>query len=430
MKKSLRFLTAFVLLTFIFFTLVVNPAQAFIGFIGANVLKQEIKHVVASTVVKQGIRATEKTALKRAEKAWFSRFTEEQIADITAAGARATPSGTPGWLKVTVGASMWLTGADIAVTLYDAIKNDGNVQYYTDEVDPTIETMVGQLGTYLEIVPVNQDPYRHYLVLKSNTSSDFVVLTDGSGSFNSYANSSQFRNEGPAVDGRNYRTEIQYTKNPNTGKLEVIATQYDTAHGDVLDGRSTTTFAWGVRPDFFKWADFGMTLVSSNLPNTSYVPPVQPTYVPNPYPDLFPNDDKAVEILVPDPAVYPDPDQAVMDNTDKVTEPGSNPNPQPNPDPNNTDPDPENWSKKMKGLVTTKFPFSLPWDLYRLLALLNADPVRPDIHVDQSFRGMPFKFDVTFEWLDPYMPFFRGFIIISFCVMLVHATRRLMGGST
>lgn len=99
-------------------------------------------------------------------------------------------------------------------------------------------------------------------------------------------------------------------------------------------------------------------------------------------------------------------------------------------DPGAGNPDSNNWANKMKGLVTTKFPFSLPWDLYRLLALLNADAVRPEVHVDKKLGNMPFKFDVTFEYLDSYMPFFRGFIIISFCIMLVMATRRLMGGST
>lgn len=434
MKKSLRFATATVLITAIFFTMVVMPAHAFIGFIGANVLKQELKHVVASTVVKQGIRATEKTALQRAEKAWFSRFTQEQIADITAAGARAVPSGTPGWLKVTIGASLWLTGADIAFTIYDLINKDGSVQYYTDTVDGAVETVVGQMGTYLEKVPYAQNPnYYHYLVLKSKTSSDFVVLNNGSGVFNSYASYSLFRNEGPASDGRNYRTTVTYSKNPNTGRLEIRVQQYDTAHGDVPDNASTITFDWGIRPDFFQWADFGMTLVQSNLPNSSFVTPVVPAYVPNPHKDLFPNDDKAVEILVPDPAVWSDPEQAVLDNIDKVTDPGKDPGTDPGTDPDNGDPDkpdPNHWSNKMKGLVTTKFPFSLPWDLYRLLALLNADPVRPDVHINQNFRNMPIKMDVTFEWLDPYMPYFRGFLIIAFCVYLVNATRRLMGGST
>lgn len=88
------------------------------------------------------------------------------------------------------------------------------------------------------------------------------------------------------------------------------------------------------------------------------------------------------------------------------------------------------WSGKMRTLVTTKFPFSLPWDFYRLLSLVNADPQRPDVYFEKSFAGMPFKLDVKFAWLDPYMPFFRGFIVIAFCISLVMSTRKLMGGST
>lgn len=88
---------------------------------------------------------------------------------------------------------------------------------------------------------------------------------------------------------------------------------------------------------------------------------------------------------------------------------------------------------KFKAMVTTKFPFSLPWDLTTLISVMAATPVRPDIHIDRAFplggRNMPFKIDVTFEYLDPFMPYFRGFEILAFLYFLLNATRRLLGGA-
>lgn len=101
--------------------------------------------------------------------------------------------------------------------------------------------------------------------------------------------------------------------------------------------------------------------------------------------------------------------------------------------PTDPPPDAERWSQKFKGLVTTKFPFSLPWDLYAVLSFLNAPPKAPKIEVDKSLQvagvAMPLQFEYDFAWLDPYMRWFRAFIVLGFCFYLINATRRLMGGA-
>lgn len=93
-------------------------------------------------------------------------------------------------------------------------------------------------------------------------------------------------------------------------------------------------------------------------------------------------------------------------------------------------PDAPTWGGKLKALVTTKFPFSLPWDFMAVLGVINADPVRPEISVNEKYMGFNIKFEHRFEYLDAYMPFFRGFIVVAFCLQLVMVTRKLLGGAT
>lgn len=102
---------------------------------------------------------------------------------------------------------------------------------------------------------------------------------------------------------------------------------------------------------------------------------------------------------------------------------------QPTPNPPLTPPKTD-WLNRMKGVVTTKFPFSLPWDFYAMLSLISAEPIKPHIEFSQSYMGMPVEFEVKFDFIDPYIVFFRTFIIIGFCISLIMGTRKLLGGAT
>lgn len=84
---------------------------------------------------------------------------------------------------------------------------------------------------------------------------------------------------------------------------------------------------------------------------------------------------------------------------------------------------------KLSAAVTTRFPFSLPWDVNRVLTVLNAPARTPRINIDQKFMGMRFKIDYSFDYLDPYVPWFRSFIVIGFAMFLIMNTRRLLGGA-
>lgn len=92
-----------------------------------------------------------------------------------------------------------------------------------------------------------------------------------------------------------------------------------------------------------------------------------------------------------------------------------------------------NWEPiKVAGtLFTTKFPFSLPWDLLNAFQALgthsSSAPVIP-IDVETSI----FKWHTTldFSLFDPVVPTIRSLIMIGFGLTLVFGTRKLLGGAT
>lgn len=146
----------------------------------------------------------------------------------------------------------------------------------------------------------------------------------------------------------------------------------------------------------------------------------------------------------PDPGQNPSPWSPPI--YEPPPQPGENPNPSPEPNPN-PDPlpdpanpfDPEipppaegiNWDK-LKGiptLITTKFPFSLPWDIYHILSLFSYQGQPLQFQINEEVNGMPFAFEIDLSWLDPYMPYFRWFILIGYAIFLIMSTRKLMGGS-
>jgi hypothetical protein len=93
------------------------------------------------------------------------------------------------------------------------------------------------------------------------------------------------------------------------------------------------------------------------------------------------------------------------------------------------------WSKlKMTAAtLTTVFPFSIPWDVYRLFDVLNVPPTTPvfviDINRTVSIFGknIPIKyhFDINFGVFDPIAAIGRWGLILVFDIAIIMALRRL-----
>lgn len=81
-------------------------------------------------------------------------------------------------------------------------------------------------------------------------------------------------------------------------------------------------------------------------------------------------------------------------------------------------------------LFTTKFPFSIPWDIQRQFNVFNVNPKPPVLHVDKSIpifnTSMKLKFDIDFTIMEPAAVVVRWFMIIAFDLGMILAMRKFM----
>lgn len=137
----------------------------------------------------------------------------------------------------------------------------------------------------------------------------------------------------------------------------------------------------------------------------------------------------------PEPAIPPktdtptteDPDTGDPDTGDPDTEtPGT--------DPEDDDPAKVKWDKlkTIPNFMTTRFPFSLPWDIGRFLDAVFPD-VTPISELKFEFPDIG-EFDTDFEitipdYFEPWMEFARSAFIYGFDIALVYTIYRLFGGA-
>lgn len=159
------------------------------------------------------------------------------------------------------------------------------------------------------------------------------------------------------------------------------------------------------------------------LPQTLPNPSPDPQPEPNPEPSPTPNPS-------PDPSPDPEPSPEPTPNPD----PSPNPNPDPSPEP---EPDTGiNWEPLITagGTITTKFPFSIPWDVFRLVSMLDVEPICPRFELNASKHSFnlgsieipfDFGFDIDFCIFEPIAEIFRWGLLIVFDICIVLALRRL-----
>lgn len=103
-------------------------------------------------------------------------------------------------------------------------------------------------------------------------------------------------------------------------------------------------------------------------------------------------------------------------------------------DPDDEDPSKVKWDKlkTIPTFMTTRFPFSLPWDIGRFLDAVFPD-VTPISELSYEFPdigGYNTSFEIKIpEYFDPWMDFARAAFIYGFDISLVYAIYRLFGGA-
>ena len=83
--------------------------------------------------------------------------------------------------------------------------------------------------------------------------------------------------------------------------------------------------------------------------------------------------------------------------------------------------------------ISNKFPFCLPFDLYRGFTLLGQQPLTPKFDFSKTITilgaTIPFEFTLDFSMFDEYMPAIRLIETIFFTIFLIFATKKLVQGA-
>jgi len=116
-------------------------------------------------------------------------------------------------------------------------------------------------------------------------------------------------------------------------------------------------------------------------------------------------------------------DSSVTVGSSTTTDTGTGTETKPNQD--------DNTFKKFKGLITTKFPFSLPWDLLEFFKLMSFAP--KEFRFEHTFEISGYKIPINFQMpkvFNDFLPFFHWFLKATFIWYLINSTRKILGGAS
>jgi hypothetical protein len=88
--------------------------------------------------------------------------------------------------------------------------------------------------------------------------------------------------------------------------------------------------------------------------------------------------------------------------------------------------------KHLGSVISTSFPFSIPWDIYNAFDSLfggMSDNGKPDWVFKFSQVGEEFHFSIP-DYFDKWMPFIRGIALVSWNIGLIYALRKWFGGAS
>ena len=112
--------------------------------------------------------------------------------------------------------------------------------------------------------------------------------------------------------------------------------------------------------------------------------------------------------------------------TAALPEPAPEPEPEPDPSPDpGTDGEGESYKRDLRLI----FPFCIPFDFIHFIKALSADPVAPcfKIPIKLDSLGIDMVLELDLAWMDPVMEIFRLGELGSFVIMLMAATKKMIG---
>lgn len=513
MKKTITIVMIFtMLITPIIQGLTYKRVEAFTPSLAARTLF----HAISKTTIKT---LDNPTSLNMARAGVGAMAIGSYYALEEALGSPQSVAGMPDWVKVTVGAGLMATGADLVIDLYNnLVSTNSNTVPLTETYDHWTQMpqwnksagwanslwFPGGVGSYKDI-SFSYSPQTSQLVVTKAGQVIETRVVSGAQIAAYYPTTTGYHPIGTlllisSAGSTRFNSRYMYTEDSTptkiTTNLPVLTSSISTQQKVDLTNISPSTPIEIIVPagalngtmtesqinsaivnnqDVIRQRvdeqakirkEAGIPITNPNYnPSIPYNPATNPAYIPQPMAGPVPiptNPEVAYPVGdIPigleqgyiqnpyfDPTIPADnllnppyvwnPALPVNPAVPYVMNPAFNPaiprtieNPVVIPNQNHKPQEPLNLS--LPQLMTTKFPFSLPFDFKHLLDLLIVPKQRPnlDIAIDSDIAGIPLKFNLKYDFtaMDIYMEYFRWFMIIGFGFVLIYATPKLVGGA-
>lgn len=434
MKKKILPLFLVFIISFSIFTF--HPGAAHAAIIegtAARVLEDTVgERVLAAVAEKAGVKYLTKTARKEAVKRWNLEMyqaindakaagTDTTVLENTAKGfANYTDANViplpdkPGFGKVMVDATLFLTGADLLVSGANAIYNASQAQ-----------TMISVASEYSDAIKAGQ--------LVTSVYGAQSYYADGYLQFGFVDYADPFGHPTSAImfDSVVQKTMMNFADITAYSLVNGVITVSGVWHYNTVGTKDFTNLSFGIPnwitsvpdfrtdsfvPDASTTPEINLTPWAQELANTGQTTQTVPNQVP---------------VEIPLTSGYPE--QITTPWNDPVPDLGTDPVPDPPPDPQ---PAPGLDFSKIKeslGQFTGAFPFSIPWDFARLLSVLNVNPETPkfDIKADKTVKMLGVSIPVNYDFTIDFSPFDavamigRWALVLIFDVAIILALRRL-----
>lgn len=477
MKKGIIIISVVLLLFNFFGTISTNAAAPVLARVAAGTVGER---VIVGMAEKSGYKFVTKKARERAVEKWNMEIFEkaqkyasvgddikaEELSRFQSLLANATESSVetvaskPNFGKFILEGALFLTGLDIVVDIAQEIKNAqefaGQVERMTDleyqiKEDENITSWGG-----LSFFERTRDSTTHVLMFGDESFyTKYVSYPTG------YSNLVSLHTPSQTIVNR-YLTSISETgTNPKVYKI-IGNYRMQTGPDRYANGNINNSVKMPLEWSPKDYSTIGYVPTIEEVPEVVEVPYIKEYIDTGIVPDVMPDSvtvNVPIESSVPDalPITEPFPWNEPIGET-------TNPEPNPEPNPDTSEPfptkPPENngcaespvidnlldWfkfnlvgdvdcydSEKLKmsgGFFTTKFPFSLPWDVGRALTAVFGQFDTENIpSYTFTIYGHDFEIKIP-DMMINWFPITRGLILIAFDIGLIYSVRKLLGGAS
>lgn len=269
--------------------------------------------------------------------------------------------------------------------------------------------------------------YKPFIYIKDNcyyfglANSDNSIITNNANLF--------CKNHVVRYDGSSFDSEATYITSGSIRIKNIIASSINIPIFESLDA-ATSFFSSGNLSGLLNGEAYDFPELTKSVP-TVMQPLTGYEFAPGRLPGINAALSTAAAAL-PEPGLDPAENTEAYKNalvaalTAALPEPAPEPEPEPDPSPDpGTDGEGESYKRDLRLI----FPFCIPFDFIHFIQALSADPVAPcfKIPIKLDSLGIDMVLELDLAWMDPVMEIFRLGELGCFVIMLMAATKKMIG---